>query len=287
MEETVSEFPDVLYEVKDRVAVVTLNRPDRLNAYTGRMANSIKQAFSTAANDSDVRVIVLTGAGRGFCAGADMEVLSAHVSEGGNSATRVAPAEIDKTFASPLGPKLDEHFADAERFGYFARTKKPIIAAINGPAAGIGLIMALYADIRFAGDKAVFTTSFAQRGLIAEHGISWLLPRLVGQANALDLLLSARKINAEEALRLGLVNKVFAQDNFMDNVMAYARAMAETVSPRSMAIMKAQVWKSNFQDFNEALAVADVEMKESLANPEFKEGVAHFLEKRPPKFADI
>ena len=141
--------------------------------------------------------------------------------------------------------------------------------------------------LRIARDKAVFTTSFAQRGLIAEHGISWLLPRLVGQANALDLLLSARKINAEEAQRLGLVNKVFAQESFMDNVMTYARHMADTVSPRSMAVMKAQVWKSNFQDFNAALAVADAEMRTSLAHPEFKEGVAHFLEKRPPKFADI
>ncbi len=282
-----SDFADVLYEVTDRVAVVTLNRPDKLNAYTGQMANSIKQAFSKAANDSHVRAIVLTGAGRGFCAGADMEVLSGHVAQGGNTATKMHPGEIDKTFASDLGPRIEEHFTDAERFGYFARVKKPIIAAINGPAAGIGLIMALYADIRFAADKAVFTTSFAQRGLIAEHGISWLLPRLIGQANALDLLLSARKINAEEAQRLGLVNKVFAQESFMDNVMGYARAMAENVSPRSMAIMKAQVWKSNFQDFNEALAVADIEMAQSLAHPEFKEGVAHFLEKRPPKFADI
>jgi enoyl-CoA hydratase/carnithine racemase len=287
MEDDMTEFSDVLFEVKDRVAIVTLNRPDRLNAYTGRMAGGIKQAFAKAANDSNVRVIVLTGAGRGFCAGADMEVLSAHVAEGGNSATRTAPGVIDKSFSSSLGPNMDEHFADAERFGYFARTKKPVIAAINGPAAGIGLIMALYADIRFAADKAVFTTSFAQRGLIAEHGISWLLPRLVGQANALDLLLSARKIDAEEAQRLGLVNRVFAQENFADNVMAYARHMADTVSPRSMAVMKAQVWKSNFQDFNQALAIADVEMKTSLANPEFKEGVAHFLEKRPPKFADI
>ncbi|HEY5339172.1 MAG TPA: enoyl-CoA hydratase [Rhizomicrobium sp.] len=282
-----SEFPDILYEVKDRVAIVTLNRPDRLNAYTGRMADSVKQAVSKAANDSGVRVIVLTGAGRGFCAGADMEVLSAHVSEGGNSATQIAPSDIDKTFASSLGPNLDADFADAERFGYFVRTKKPIIAAINGPAAGIGLIMALYADVRFAADKAVFTTAFAQRGLVAEHGISWLLPRLVGLANALDLLLSARKFGAEEALRLGLVNKVFPQDVFMENVMAYARMMAETVSPRSMAVMKAQVWKVNFQDFNEAIAVADAEMKTSLAHPEFKEGVAHFLEKRAPKFADI
>lgn len=282
-----SEFADVLYDIKNRIATITLNRPDRLNAYTGQMANSIKQAMSKAANDPEVRVIVLTGAGRGFCAGADMEVLSGHVREGGNSSTRMSVDDIDKTFAPSLGPNVEEHFQAGERFGYFPRTKKPIIAAINGPIAGIGLVMALYADIRFAASKAVFTTSFAQRGLIAEHGISWLLPRLVGQANALDLLLSARKIDAQEAQRLGLVNKVFEQEAFMDNVMAYARAMAETVSPRSMAIMKAQVWKSAFQDFNEAIDVADKEMALSLAGPEFKEGVAHFLEKRPPKFANI
>ncbi len=282
-----SKYPDVLYEVQDRVAIVTLNRPDRLNAYTGHMADSIKHAVADAANDSDVRVIVLTGAGRGFCAGADMDVLSGHVSRGNNASTKVAPGVADKSFASPLGPKLENHFADAERFGYFARTKKPIIAAINGPVAGIGLVMALYADIRFAADNAVFTTSFAQRGLIAEHGISWLLPKLVGQAHALDLLLSARKIRGDEALHMGLVNKVYAAESFMADVMAYASYLAHHVSPRSMAVMKAQVWKANFQDFNEALAVADVEMKTSLAHPEFKEGVAHFLEKRPAKFADI
>ncbi|MBI3678439.1 MAG: enoyl-CoA hydratase [Proteobacteria bacterium] len=281
-----SSYPDILYDVKDRVATITLNRPDRLNAYTGRMAESIKLAMADAAADPAVRVIVLTGAGRGFCAGADMEVLSGAVRAGGTGAG-VKPGEIDRKFDSDLGPSLSDDFKDAERFGYFARTKKPVIAAINGPVAGIGLVMALYADLRFAADKAVFTTSFAQRGLIAEHGISWLLPRIVGQANALDLLMSARKIAADEALRLGLVNKVFAQETFMENVMAYARLLADTVSPRSMAVMKAQVWKANFQDFNQALDAADKEMKVSLGHSEFKEGVAHFLEKRPAKFADI
>jgi enoyl-CoA hydratase/carnithine racemase len=194
---------------------------------------------------------------------------------------------VDRKFASSLGPDLGNEFRDAERFGYFVKTKKPVIAAINGPVAGIGLVMVLYADIRFAADNAVFTTSFAQRGLVAEHGMSWLLPKLVGQANALDLLLSSRKIRAEEALRMGLVNQTFAQETFRENVLAYARILADTVSPRSVAVMKAQVWKANFQDFNEALAVADEEMKTSLAGPEFKEGVAHFLEKRAPRFADI
>ena len=277
--------PDVLYEVSDRIATITLNRPDRLNAYTGAMSEHIKEAMAKAAADPNVRVIILTGAGRGFCAGADMEVLSGAAA--GRGGTQDSGTNIEEKFESKLGPDLKPHFRDSQRFAYFARTKKPIIAAINGPIAGIGLVMALYADIRFAADKAVFTTAFAQRGLIAEHGISWLLPRLVGQANALDLLMSARRVSAQEAERLGLVNRVFAQDNFMENVHAYARQLAETVSPRSMAVMKAQVWKSNFQDFNEALAIADEEMRTSLAGPEFKEGVAHYLEKRPPRFADI
>ncbi|HEY2071898.1 MAG TPA: enoyl-CoA hydratase [Rhizomicrobium sp.] len=276
---------DVLYEVADRVATITLNRPDRLNAYNAHMAAGIKSAMSKADADSDVRVIILTGAGRGFCAGADMEVLSGAVAAGGTG--RAAEEKETASFQSGFGPDLGADFADAERFGYFAKTKKPIIAAINGPIAGIGFVMALYADMRFAADNAVFTTSFAQRGLIAEHGVSWLLPRLVGQANALDLLLSARKVRPDEALRIGLVNKVLPADSFMSDVRLYARMLAETVSPRSMAVMKAQVWKANFQDFNESLAVADAEMKTSLAHTEFKEGVAHFLEKRPPRFADI
>ena len=145
-------------------------------------------------------------------------------------------------------------------------------------------MLALYADIRFAGSDAKFTTSFAQRGLIAEHGISWLLPRLVGPAHSLDLLLSARRIAAAEAERIGLVNKVFAQASFMDEVMAYARTLAETVSPRSMAVIKAQIWKSPFQDFAAALAVADSEMQKSFQCEDFKEGVAHYIEKRPPAF---
>ena len=282
-----SDYPEILYAVHERVATITLNRPDRLNAYTGTMADSIKRAMAAANTDSDVRVVVLTGAGRGFCAGADMSILSRQAQAGRGRSGQVEMEDVDSKFSSALGPDLSNDIRDAERFGYFAKTKKPVIAAITGPAAGIGLVMVLYADIRFAADNAVFTTAFAQRGLIAEHGMSWLLPRLVGPAHALDLLLSSRKIGAQEALRMGLVNQVFAQDTFMDNVLAYAHLLTDTVSPRSMAVMKAQVWKSYFQDFNESLTIADAEMKESLAGPEFKEGVAHFLEKRSPRFANL
>jgi len=281
----VSDNPSVLYGVQDRIATITLNRPDRLNAYTAQMSTGIKASVSEANSDSTVRVIIITGAGRGFCAGADMESLAGRA-QGAHNDSRAADGE-PKDFSPAPGPDLTAHFRDADRFTYFVRAKKPVIAAVNGPAAGIGLVMALYADLRFASDKAIFTTSFAQRGLIAEHGISWLLPRIVGQANALDLLFSARKVSAGEAEKIGLVNRVFPQESFMNDVRAYATGLADTSSPRSIAIMKAQVWKANFQDYNAALAVADEEMAVSLDHDEFREGVAHFIEKRAPRFANI
>jgi len=275
-----SEFGDVLYEVRDRVAVISLNRPEALNAFTAAMGAGLKKAVGAAVADESVRVIVLTGAGRGFCAGADMKLLQGI--KGGATSASQGPDEPSPDFSSALGPDVSAHYGG--RFGYLFKAAKPVIAAINGPAAGLGLVLALYADIRFAGSDAKFTTSFAQRGLIAEHGASWLLPRLVGPAHALDLLLSARKFGAAEAEKIGLVNKVFPQATFMEEVMAYARTMADTVSPRSIAVIKAQIRKSPFQDFESALAVADSEMLKSFKSEDFKEGVAHYVEKRAPAF---
>ena len=279
-------YEDVLYEVQDRIAVIRLNRPESLNAFTAAMGNGLRNAVGAAVADPEVRVIVLTGAGRGFCAGADMKLLQGI--QGGTTATGGRPGEAEPgapDFSSDLGPDVSAHYGG--RFGYLLKAKKPIVAALNGPAAGLGFVIALYADLRFAGSEAVFTTSFGQRGLIAEHGCSWLLPRLVGPATALDLLLSARKIGAAEAERIGLVNKVFAQATFMEEVLAYARVLADKVSPRSMAVMKAQVWKSPFQDFGTALAVADSEMLASFKSEDFREGVAHYVEKRAPRFKGL
>ena len=279
-------YEDVLYEVQDRIAVIRLNRPESLNAFTAAMGNGLRNAVGAAVADPEVRVIVLTGTGRGFCAGADMKLLQGI--QGGTTATGSRREDADAgapDFSSDLGPDVSAHYGG--RFGYLLKAKKPIVAALNGPAAGLGFVIALYADLRFAGSEAVFTTSFGQRGLIAEHGCSWLLPRLVGPANALDLLLSARKIGAAEAERIGLVNKVFAQATFMEEVLAYARVLADKVSPRSMAVMKAQVWKSPFQDFATALAVADSEMLASFKSEDFREGVAHYVEKRAPRFKGL
>jgi len=274
-----SQYEDLLYEARDGVAVISLNRPQALNAFTAAMGQSLERAVADAAADDAVRVIVITGAGRGFCAGADMNLLQ-NIKPAGQAVTRAQ--NVKQNFRSSLGPDVGAHYGG--RFGYLLQCRKPVIAAINGPAAGLGLVLALYADVRFAGSEAKLTTSFAQRGLIAEHGISWLLPRLVGPAHALDLLLSARKLSAAEAERIGIVNKVLAQENFLPEVLAYAGALAKTVSPRSTAVIKAQIWKAMFQDFNDALAVADSEMQKSFASADFKEGVAHFLEKRAPAF---
>lgn len=278
-----SVHEDLLYEVNNRVAVVSLNRPEVLNAYTAAMGRSMKNAIAAAVADDAVRVIVLTGAGRGFCAGADMKLLQDIAPGAQATQGKAAAAQFEEHDFSGPGPDVGPYYGG--RFGYLLRVHKPVIAALNGPAAGLGLVLALYADLRFAGSDAKFTTSFAQRGLIAEHGISWLLPRLVGPAHALDLLLSARKLGAAEAERIGLVNKVFPQATFMNDVTAYARALADTVSPRSMAIIKAQIWASPFQDFNQALALADSEMHKSFACADFREGVAHFVEKRPAAFS--
>jgi enoyl-CoA hydratase/carnithine racemase len=197
---------------------------------------------------------------------------------------RTSDTKTEEIALAPARAGLDVSKQYGGRFGYLFSVPKPVIAAINGPCAGLGFVFPLYCDLRFAASDARFTTAFAQRGLIAEHGISWLLPRLVGSARALDLLLSARKFDGAEAERIGLVQQAFPQEALMHEVLAYARNLADTVSPRSMAVMKAQVWASAWQDFNASLEVANAEMAKSFASEDFKEGVAHFVEKRAPRF---
>jgi enoyl-CoA hydratase/carnithine racemase len=169
-------------------------------------------------------------------------------------------------------------------YSYFPGVPKPIIGAINGPCAGLGMVVALYCDVRFMAREAYFTTAFAKRGLIAEHGISWMLPRLVGTPAALDMLMSARKVDAEEALRVGLVNRVVSGNELMARVTDYARDLATSVSPRSMRVMKQQVWESHFRTLAEDIAASEHEMRLSFDSADFKEGVAHFVEKRAPRF---
>ncbi|HJQ58680.1 MAG TPA: enoyl-CoA hydratase [Vineibacter sp.] len=266
----------VLVDTADRVRTLTLNRPDRLNAWTSQMHAELKAAMHAAGNDPEVRAIILTGAGRGFCAGADMGGLQT-IGATGTAGERTTRAE-----AVPSGGSGMPDFRMT--YSYFPSIPKPIIAAINGPCAGLGLVMALYCDLRFAAENAVFTTAFAARGLIAEHGISWLLPKLVGPSNALDLLLSARKFCAPEAQAMGMLNRVLPDAMLMSETRSYARMLAEAVSPRSTAVMKRQLWDAQFQTLAEATAAANHEMELSFASADFKEGVAHYVEKRPPRF---
>src|SRR5256714_6207153 len=253
----------ILMEVEDRVAILTLNRPDRLNAWTQEMEGRYFDLLEQCAADPEVRAIVVTGAGRGFCAGADMGSLQDIGAAGGVGEAReqLRPQNVAQT------------------------VPKPIIAAINGACAGIGFVHALMCDLRFAAAGAKFTMAFARRGLVAEHGASWLLPRLVGQANALDILMSSRVFLAEEARELGVVNRVVPPEQLMDETMAYAADLAANCSPASMAAMKKQVYRHMAADLTTAMQESNVLMAESLRQPDFKEGVASFVDKRPPQFA--
>ena len=256
----------VLRDIDDGVATITLNRPDRLNAWTDELENAYFDALEACGADRGVRVIVVTGAGRGFCAGADMDDLQA-IGGDGLEHRNAAADPRPQTFALTI--------------------PKPIVAAINGPCAGLGLVHALMCDIRFAAADAKLTTAFSRRGLVAEHGISWILPRLVGPARALDLLLSGRVLLAEEAERLGLVNRAIEPDRLLEETYAYARELATQCSPASMAAMKRQVYADLDRGVDAALPEADRLMLQSLQAPDFVEGVQSFLERRAPSFAPL
>lgn len=271
-------YEEILYDVRDRIATITLNRPDKLNAWTAKMGGEVRAAMYAAEADPEVRVVVLTGAGRGFCAGADMSLLSGIAANGAVDPAHALAHHSTEERRDNIAPDFQR------KYSYFPSIAKPVIAAVNGPAAGLGFIISLYCDLRFASDTARFGTAFARRGLIAEYGIAWMLPRLIGPANALDLLLSARIVPSEEALRMGLVSAVFPAETMMDSVRAYAAELTSLVSPRSVSVIKRQVYNGFFQTLEEATISAEQAMIESLQSEDFKEGVAHFMEKRAPAF---
>jgi enoyl-CoA hydratase/carnithine racemase len=273
MSETTSQTeptgtPDpVLYEVRDPgLALITLNRPERLNAWNGELAARYFEFLDRAAADPAVKVIVVTGAGKGFCAGADMDTLQSIGGGGGGGADAAAGGRPQ--YHTTLVPK-------------------PVIAAVNGACAGIGMVQALMCDIRFAAAGAKFTTAFSRRGLIAEYGMSWILPRLIGTSRAMDLLFSGRVILAEEAAAMGLVNEVVAPEHLLDRAMEYASELATKCSPTSMSVMKRQVYADQDRTIVESTTDAIELMKASLRRDDFKEGVASFLAKRNPAFAPL
>lgn len=273
-------YQEILFEVEDPVATITLNRPAVLNAWTDRMGAEVRHALAQAERDPRVVAIVLTGAGRGFCSGADMKMLQG-ISRGDGLGAATPP----DLAADPGDPAFGPDFRGT--YTYLMSIPKPVIAAINGASAGMAFPIALACDLRFASDRASFTTAFSRRGLVAEWGVAWLLGRLVGPAHALDVLFSARRFDAAEAERIGLVNRVLPHDELLPFVKSYVADLAAHCSPTSMAVMKRQV----YQQLHAALGPSEREavqlMLESFKRPDFREGVASFLEKRPPRFERI
>lgn len=270
------QYETILFEVDDPVALITLNRPSRLNAWNLKMARELREAVRQAETDRRVVGLIITGAGRAFCSGGDLKDLKPEdLRTPQPSASGDSPAP-ENAAGDPAGP-----------FAYLMNLPKPVIAAINGPAVGMGAVLTMWADLRFMADEAMFTMAFSQRGTVAESGSSCLLPRLVGPAVALDLLMSSRRVTADEALRLGLVNVVAPAAELVSRTREYIIGLANTCSPTSIAIMKRQVY-ADLPDTLTASVKASRKLLAAAADgPDITEGWQSYLEKRTPKFARI
>jgi enoyl-CoA hydratase/carnithine racemase len=256
----------IRYEVTDPVATITLDRPEVLNAFHYPMLAEIRAAIEDATANPAVVGTVITGEGRGFCAGLDASVLAATTE--GRSGGR--PAVSDDEL-----PGL---------FSYFTQQPKPIIAAVNGVTAGGGFVLAAMSDLRFASTQAAFTVVFSKRGLVAEHGTTWLLPRQVGLGAALDLLWSSRKIDAAEAYRIGLVERVVEPAELLPTARAYIEDLAANVSPASIADTKRMVYAHVGGALRPSLLDADEATWAAVGRPDAREGAQSLLERRPPRF---
>ena len=273
-------YEEIIYEVEHGVAVITMNRPETLNALTARTQAEIRHALDQSERNADVIGTVLTGAGRGFCSGVDMNALGA-MSEAGR---RLGAAHADLA-ADPGNPDKDPNFEIGAT--YLLGLRKPLIAAINGACAGLGFSYAVFCDLRFVDRNARFATAFSQRGLIAEHGVSWILPRLIGPANALDILWTGRRFDGEEAGRIGLANRVSEPGECVKDACAYLREIGVVAAPNSLMMMKRQIYRHLNAELRRAMEESNAWMDQSLARGDFKEGVASFVERRPPKFAPL
>jgi enoyl-CoA hydratase/carnithine racemase len=259
--------------IEDGIGVITLNRPKRLNAWTGRMHSEYRWCLAELEQSPSVRVIVITGAGKGFCVGGDAEALAGHAKKGGYDPG--TPLEMASA-GYGVSPEFDASFA------YHYGLSKPVIAAMNGPAAGVGLALACFADIRIAAAGARFTTAHGKLNLPAEYGLSWLLPRMIGLTRANDLLLTSRKFTAEEALQLGLVNKVVPADQVLEEALNYARQLITTVSPRSLAETRYQIYRDLHRSVRASVDESEALLNDMMRDADYAEGVRAFLEKRLP-----
>lgn len=255
------ESPTLLFQIQDSIATITLNRPDRLNALLPDMGLQYADLLRQADANKAVRAIIVTGAGRGFCSGADLEVLM-------------------------QGPEALQGYLSGQRIDALPTVaftlNTPVITAINGPCAGIGFVMALSADIRFASHSATFSSSFSRLGLIAEYGSAWLLPRIIGLPAATELLLSGRTLNSTQALEIGMVHDVC--DDAYEAARKWASDLIRYSSPTSVAVIKQQLLESNNQTLNEAIESSLIAMAESFTRPDLAEALGARIEKRPARF---
>ena len=266
-----------LYEVEGGIATITLNRPHRANAWTGRMHTEYRHLLEQADKDPNVRIIIVTGSGERFCVGGDAQALDGHSKSGsydaGTAPDIVTPGETD--FA-PFQEDFSYHFA----------LKKPVIAAINGAAAGVGLVLACYADIRFAVPGAKLTTAHGPLNMPAEYGLSWLLPRLIGGARALELLISSRKFLTDEAHQIGLIHRLVAAEDLQSETRAYAEDLIKRVSPEALRQSKRQTYLDFHRDIGASVREANDLLDTMVKQADYKEGIAAFLEKRPPNWGN-
>jgi len=269
-------FETIKYEVKDKILTITLNRPDRLNAFTGQMMNDLISAFDSASNDDEVRVVIVTGEGRGFCAGADLGAGEATFNRDENPRAKKTDDEDNLEWLRDGGGRTTLAIYDCS---------KPIIAAINGPAVGVGITMTLPMDIRLASEEAKFGFVFARRGLVPEAASSWFLPRIVGISKSLEWTFSGKVFDAEEALKGGLIRSVHSKDSLLDEAKKIANEIIENTSPVSVSMTRQMLWKMLGADHPmEAHKVDSRAIYELGKGEDTKEGVNSFLEKRPPEF---
>lgn len=273
------ELKNTEYEVDSQgVATIWLNRPHRMNAWTGRLHTEYRHLLDKANCDRAVRAIIVTGRGKGFCVGGDSQALSGHVDRGGYD------PGISDDIAKP-GYGTDEHF-DAS-FAYHFGLDKPVIAAMNGPAAGVGLALACFADFRFAVPGVKFTTAHGKLNLPAEYGLSWMLPKIVGLGRANDLLLTSRVFTSDEALSLGFVNQIFEPAELLDRTVEYAHQLISSVSPNSLRQTRWQIYRDLHRDVASAVIESERLIEDMAKEEDFREGIAALVQKRPPDWPSV
>ncbi len=273
------ELKNTQYEVDAKgIAIIWLNRPQRMNAWTGRLHTEYRYLLKQANDDDKVRAIVVTGRGKGFCVGGDSQALSGHADRGAYD------SGISADIAKP-GFGTDANF-DAS-FAYHFGLNKPVIAAMNGPAAGVGLALACFADLRFAVPGVKFTTAHGKLNLPAEYGLSWMLPKIVGLGRANDLLLTSRVFTSDEALQLGFVNQIFAPADLLEQTLAYAHQLVASVSPNSLRQTRWQIYRDLHRDVASSVVESERLIADMATEEDFKEGIAALVEKRPPDWPSV